>query len=517
MRHIIACLFGACCWYLIVFPVRTYAIDSRFELDPDVLAKKVGISAPPPVHTEPHVPHATTPRVPVHRKRAGHTELYTVRPGDNIYKILIRQYGMTDAEAEALLPEVKRLNGVTDIHALQVGTRLKIPGSRSGGSGLPAPVRQVLDRKGRTDGTVPPSPIMHLNATSGGGAPAADAGIEPVRRVWDRLVRTGPAEQAPLDISGRNFSLSIDPAKFPMFPAADGGKILIDADRSLPPLVRSLLQDSDHRIRVVSESPSNRHRFFSAVLSAAKFYSVEENFAVSFGSDPQLTVTADYKIEKSPDSVLKQDVVLLNTEENQRGMPASLTRFLGKEGFSVVETSLPVGGPSAGDHEQLCLITERDPRRIADHLLKALSVPYESDRSIAVFDQKDTGFSLSVKADRYFEEGGQKFVVSSFANDPVNYTLMRLLETRGYRIIMLESTDTFKKVAEKLLSRLRIPGTYTKQPLWSSSEIPYSVRMSGIMLRDRHHPDTRLFLTDRDMSPLVRDLVDFNGITVQAN
>jgi hypothetical protein len=92
-----------------------------------------------------------------------------------------------------------------------------------------------------------------------------------------------------------------------------------------------------------------------------------------------------------------------------------------------------------------------------------------------------------------------------------------LLETRGYRIIMLDDADTFSKVAEKLLSRLRIPGTYAKQPLWSSPEIPYTVKMSGIMLRDRQEPGRRLFLTDREMSPLVRDLVDFNGMDVQAN
>lgn len=511
--------FLSFCSCMACAPSWTFAVDARFAIDPDELSRKLSGKPAPSRAAEPAAPRkaplpSARPVVRTSRKHADRSDTYVVRAGDNIMKILVRDYGMSDAAAEALVPEIKRLNGLEKIRSLRVGSTIRIPARRGDGAvATTVPPPRAGSKSAVAGESSSASHVMHLSSSAGSVSTSPDSNLDPVRRVWDRLV-PAVADQGPLDVSGRNFSLSLDAAKFPVLPAADGGKIVVDPDGTLPVLVKSLLNDS--KVRVVTEHPSNRRRLFSAVLSAAKFYSVEENFAVSFGSDPQLTVKADYKIEKSPDSVMRQDVVLLNTGENQKGMPANLIKFLGQEGFSVVEASLP-GTGSGLRRDQLCMITDRNPRNIADSLLKALSVPYETDRAIDLYDQNSAGFSLSVKADRYFEDGGQRFVVSGFSRDPVNYTLMRLLETRGYRIIMLEDSDTFSKVAEKMLSRLRIPGAYAKQALWSSSDIPYSVQVSGIMMRNRQNPDLRLFVTDRQMSPLLRELVEFNGIDVQGN
>jgi len=82
---------------------------------------------------------------------------------------------------------------------------------------------------------------------------------------------------------------------------------------------------------------------------------------------------------------------------------------------------------------------------------------------------------------------------------------------------MLEDGDTFRRVSEKLLSCLRIPGAYARQQLWSSAEVPYSIQMSGVMLRNRHDPNRRVFLTDREMGPLMQELADFNGYDLLSN
>jgi len=42
----------------------------------------------------------------------------------------------------------------------------------------------------------------------------------------------------------------------------------------------------------------------------------------------------------------------------------------------------------------------------------------------------DGGVRLFVRADRYFEDRGERYVVSYFDGDPVSYTLTRLLEIR---------------------------------------------------------------------------------------
>lgn len=52
---------------------------------------------------------------------------YTVRPGDHLFLILMRHYGLSNRRAELLIPEVMRLNGIRNHLALTVGQRLTIP------------------------------------------------------------------------------------------------------------------------------------------------------------------------------------------------------------------------------------------------------------------------------------------------------------------------------------------------------------------------------------------------------
>lgn len=52
---------------------------------------------------------------------------YTVRPGDHLFLILMRHYGLSNNAAERLIPEVMRLNGIHNPHGLTVGKQLTIP------------------------------------------------------------------------------------------------------------------------------------------------------------------------------------------------------------------------------------------------------------------------------------------------------------------------------------------------------------------------------------------------------
>jgi hypothetical protein len=65
-------------------------------------------------------PTETTPK-------AGRESSYTVRPGDNLFLILVRQYGLSNRAAEQLIPEIVRRNGLTEPQKLTVGQRLVIP------------------------------------------------------------------------------------------------------------------------------------------------------------------------------------------------------------------------------------------------------------------------------------------------------------------------------------------------------------------------------------------------------
>ncbi len=288
----------------------------------------------------------------------------------------------------------------------------------------------------------------------------------------------------------------------------------MDAEGKIPPLVRALIEGKDPSVRIVSESPRNRKRFMASLLESARFYSVEDNVSLSFGADPKLTVNADFKIEKTPESVLSHDVVLMNVEEYRRGMPSSLVQFLRREGFQVVEPFPGREGASPRGGQTLYQITAHETRGMVDGLLRALNVRYEADRSVELYGMADGGLKLDVRADRYFEDGRDRYVVSYFDGDPVSYTLTRLLETRGYRVVVLDPKDDFRKVSEKILSRLRLPGVFAQHDLFQYRDAPYGIRMSGVRLRGQGAGGETVFLTNVELDPLFRDILDYNGYSV---
>ncbi|KIE41118.1 LysM peptidoglycan-binding domain-containing protein, partial [Geobacter anodireducens] len=57
----------------------------------------------------------------------GGVSRYTVKPGDFIFKVLMREYGLSNAAAEALIPEIQRINNLRSITRLSVGQTILIP------------------------------------------------------------------------------------------------------------------------------------------------------------------------------------------------------------------------------------------------------------------------------------------------------------------------------------------------------------------------------------------------------
>lgn len=475
--------------------LSAWGMDPRFELDPKALDKKLSPSAA-------SAPVARPQEV---RQVSTQGRSYTIKPGDNLYKILIREYGLSNDEAEKLIPRFREVNRLGSSKNLPVGRTIHLPSLarlRSGG--------EVAAKRGGKEKVLagPGQPAARFHLVNGG---AGERGVrmETVRQVWDGLLPASSSLVAPVDIQSDSYSLSLDPDRYPVLAAADGGRIIVDRDGSISPLVKNLIATQDPKTRVVAENPSNRRRYFSALLSAAKFYSVEEDFRMDFGTDPKVTVQADYKIEKSADSLMRNDVVLLNVNDTRRGMPPVLAGFLQSKGFHLIDSYPVYREGRHGEQTRLFQVTAHEPQAMADSLMKSLALPYEVDRSINLLGEKAGGVRLMVRADRYFEQGGSRYVVSYFDGDPVQYTLMRLLEGGGYKVILLDARDDFRKIAEKFLTRLHLHGNFGMHNLWNLADSSYGIQMSGIMLQDGKSPG-RIFLTNRELDPLVRELLEYN-------
>ncbi len=490
--------------FLATFPLTSYSIEKKFELEPATLARKYPMPAP-----------AQKAKQPAAQKVTG-TQTYKVKRGDFIYKVLAREYGVTGERAVAVARRVKIANHLADIKRLKVGSTLVIPiDPPAQGTAKVRPRHHAAKAAVAKASRGGASTMMVLQAPAGQQAPsrASLAGAEAVQQashVWPQLIPNAPSVKAQLDYLSGAFSLSLDPEKYPILATQDGGAILVDANGTLPPLVKNLLKEKNPQLSIVSERADNPRAFYRALLGAARFYSFEEDFLVDFGADCKVTVQADFKIEKSQDSLLHQDITLLKIPGKRPATPQALVRLLAANGFKLVETpsSAPIitGRP---DDNVLYQIPEKDPRTIADALLGALGIRYQADKNIDVYAGDNNGVRLEIPAYRYFEQNGNRYVLARFQGDPLGDSLTDLLEAKGYRVIQVQDQDDLESLSDKLLNRLDISGRYGEQDLWSVWEQGYGVRMPGVMINDPR--GGRIFITDRKVDPLVQELAKLNG------
>jgi hypothetical protein len=483
------------------------AMDPRFELSPQALEG-----------TPARKPAAKSARHAARlRSRAGHLPkngtTYVIKPGDNLHKVLVRSFGLSDDEAEVLIEGICRRNDIRNIKRLKVGQRIEIPAldhrtedatamRESDRPLLAVPAQDVPAAVGKTFILMAPSLAAYDEQDT----------LRQIKGVWDRIVPPKSELSKPLTLHSSTFTLTLDPKRYPMYATMDGGRILVDCKNTIPPLIKALIEEKEPSVRIVSETPANTRQLLATMLETAGFYSVEENFNMEFGADPTVTVHSDFKIEKSADSLVNQDVVLLNNERH--ALPTALRGMLKKEGFTVYE---PFAAPSplivrpARNVAQIGVFAQPE---MVDAILASLAVSPERDRPLDVFGADDNGISLSVKADRSFVRNGHRYVITHFDGDAVTYTLFRILETKGYRVIILDRNDGFRKSTEKILSGMKIRGTYGRHDLIHEEGLPYSVQMSGFWLDDPSLPGGSLFLTDLAIDRVERSLLLENGFNI---
>ena len=500
---------------LVVPAVVDAAMDPRFEIDPQALgvsqaaikqspAKKISTTKVSAVKAD-----KSEPRVPA-EKTAGSGVVkggvYVVKSGDNLFKILMRDYGLSNDEAESFIEEICRENNIYDIKRLKIGQKIVIPAVRRKADGS-----LKVSSSQRASGVKPGNAQMFRLESPVAALTEEDATAR-IRQAWDSILPPAKGELKPIFLQSPAFSLTLDPARYPVYAAMNGGRILIDQNSSIPPLVKSLITEKDPSLHIVSESPVNGRRFLTALLESAGFYSVEENFIMDFGADPKITVHSDFKIEKTPESLIKQDIVLINS--GRVSYPTALGDFLKKEGFSIFE---PFGTlrPSVVDSQrQVFQIASKNQSEIVDAILSSLSVTPVKDRKLDVFAADNNGISLSVKAERYFEQGGQRSVVTRFDGDPMTYTLFRILEAKGYQVVILEAQDDFRKISDKLLSRMNYKKSFAQHKLNSDENSNYSLLMTGVRLEGGGLPAGGIILTNLELDKIIRSLLTENGYTV---
>lgn len=440
---------------------------------------------------------------------------YTIKAGDTLYKILMREYGLTGRQAAKFIEIVMRENNISNSRRLRIGQQIALSSQyRKISTGQLNDSRPAVNSSAPLSKPADPAPAQ-MFALEKPEIPVLRASdiTANVKQTWEKIVPQQHALQKTLSVNSDGISISLDPAKYPILPAMDGSRILVDADGKISPTLKSIISEKDPALRIVSASATDPKRFLASLIAAGKFYSTGEDFVMEFGSDPRLTIHSDFRVERTADSLVNQDVILLNA--GKVASSSKLTEFLKKEGFTVHEPFALIKPHIFTPLNRLVQVAARAPLDIASSILKALAIPAEENARIDITDVDNSGISISVTPDRSFHYKGKTYCISYVNDASASNSLVPLLEARGIHPIILDKNDGFREISERILTSVGLSGTYGFQKLWPEEDAGYSLQMSGIMIDGAGASGESLFLTNREIDRIIRDISVENGIIVQ--
>lgn len=443
--------------------------------------------------------------------------LYVIKKGDNLFKILMREYGMTSRQAEKFIAIVRRENNISNFRQLRIGQKITISSLHRRISTNP---EHVVGKAGNNNKNMlkqADQAPLHAQVLAI-EIPALQVLQGPnitsnVKKVWGKIIPEQNVPDKNLSLNTERVSISIDPLKYPILTAMDGGRILVDAGGKITPTIKSVISSSDPALRIVSESAANPKRFLGALIEAGKFYSVAEDFVMEFGNDPKLTIRSDFKVERTAESMVNQDVILLNAGNVE--LSSKLKEFLKTEGFTVHEPFVLSKPHIYTPRNRLIQIASPAPLDIASSVLKALSITTEKNARIKIADFDNNGISISISPDLYFHYKGKTYCVRYLKDASVDNSLIPILAASGIHSIDINQYDDFRNVSERIVTSMGLAGTYGFHKLWPEEDAGYSLQMSGIMIDGAGASGESLFLTNREIDRIIRDISAENGVIVQ--
>jgi len=416
---------------------------------------------------------------------------YTIRPGDHIFKVLTTRFGMSSAQAEAVIPHIVRLNGISDIARLQVGQTILIPAAGRKPEAQPATA------------ALPPSA-----PAAGGGQSAAPvprplqpgAGLKGIQALWLKLF----PERGPK--AGELGEKAVGPVTYPALTGADGREIVI-APAEAPPVFANLSGARTEERAAVVIVPEGDKRFAAEVLKAAGFDTYRENHPLVIGLDPKVTVTADFLVSrKTPGREAPESILIAWGEKGCRPVSDALARFLAEKGLRLVDLCAGAADGSTYPRVIPLGVSAIDAAGMTDRMLDVLSLKWSKSHQLKMVVGRDGGVPLTVTVDRYFEVQGNRYFIDFSGTDPNHVTLARLLELAGYRKIVIDPREGFRSIGDKLLAAAGLKSDYRKQALTAPGG-RVRVELSGFLITRPGREGERLLVIDAPLEKTLADLI----------
>jgi hypothetical protein len=485
--------------------------ESPFEIEigelerTEAVSKKAKKAQPKPSAKKRRSKTVAMPTESAGGQRSGEYVRYTIRPGDHIHKILTTRFGLSSAKAEQLTPEVMRINGISNTSGLQIGQTILLPLSRKK-TAVPARTAPISVKAAPVSTETVPVPLpaaeVPAAATPVPPLPELDEGmVRRARQFWARLFpgRVADKSDAGMKTAGSgqvSLLTGIGDREVRMVPP---GK---------PPVFGNLSGAGSENRETVVADPANEKGFVKELLQAAGFATADGGAPFQFGTDPKLSVQADFTAAKLASGTEPRNTILVVvTESRCLDLPESLATHLAASNIRLLEWCGAAVTPPDVPHVRFIAVPPGSSAAMADAVLEALALKATRDYPIEIVVGATGSAPLRVTVDRYFERQGVRYFLDFGSSDVGRATLLRLLELAGYRRIALASADDFRAVTARISEAVTMPLEYRKHVFTSIPGGRYELEISGILFQPSGAGGPKTFLTDIPLEQPYFDLL----------
>ncbi|WP_243371092.1 LysM peptidoglycan-binding domain-containing protein [Geotalea sp. SG265] len=172
-------------------------------------------------------------------------------------------------------------------------------------------------------------------------------------------------------------------------------------------------------------------------------------------------------------------------------------------------TTAQLGEAPAGAAIAVRSITSRDPAEVTDAILNILAVKPGKDHFVEASAATRQALRLGAKVDRFFESNDKHYMISFSATEPFTYTVYRLLELEGVRLIRIDQDADLKQVATAVLSAMNIPYRYGEHAVILNDRNHTSATLKGFLFtRETTIPPRLILLSDMPVAALTASLLE---------
>ncbi len=398
------------------------------------------------------IPEIDRPAMP-EGQDSSETTNYTIRKGDSITRIAMRELKVTYPELKKIVDDIKRLNpGIKNYDKIYTGNTLQLPRRSIVITKQETQVPEAEPSPKTAKDTAQDKPIIlpevHLNI------------LKVVINKMNGSLITAGKYYIPISDMGQ---VTIDCSTIPIVEMDDGSSIFLDFSNAIPDTFRNMIQSNwknYHAVQILDSDDTAA--ILQKIINASNMYTMIRRTApYTIGDGPLLLLSLDWTITKrtADDKPYLQGLSFVS--DNSRLLPLPMVRYAQRNGVIITEILVGQGVISAPDEgyaaSQITELNAGTNIELANLLLNEIGYQTTRDTEIGINDASAIGLDLSIKVDLLARKGDEKIIILS---RKIPQQLIDNLKKSGAATVDLESGEMKKSVIEKVLQSAKIPFSF---------------------------------------------------------